>query len=225
MNPDQIDWSYEAWPSGEPYDWMGLRHERPDDQFDFHLDLGCGKIKKARIGLDLYEAPGVNVVADLDALRTYAVAGPGEDAVIRRAWEHELPHEQLLSNPGLPFPDSSIESMISHHCLEHVGAGFMALMDECWRILKPGAPFRIIVPLFPGTTAVQDPGHVRYFMENTLDAFCGTADNLWSDSFMVAPFKARFEMADKDISPPTPPELRWTVDDAREMRCTLRAVK
>lgn len=214
-----IDFSYDAWPSGEPYEWLGGRHDRPDDQLDFHCDLACGTVKKGRIGVDRYPAPGVNVIADLDRLETYAVArAPGKDAVLQ--------HTALrLVLQGLPFPDSSIESIISNHSLEHIGDGFIALMDECYRVLKPGAPFRIVTPLFPSTSAVEDPDHRRYFMDGTLDAFCGTPDNHWAEAFSIPYTKARFECTDKDVSPPTPPELRWTPEDRREMRTTLRARK
>lgn len=219
-----FDCSYDSWPSGEPYDWGGTnRGTSPSDLIDHHVDLGAGTVKKGRIGIDRFPAPGVNVVADLDrGVKVYSLASaPGEDAVNPYLDGGQLP----VIGTGLPFEDSSIRSMISHHALEHIGDGFIGLMDECYRVLKPDAPFRIIVPLFPSTAAVEDPDHVRWFMDGTFDAFCGTPDHMWCESFSVPYTKARFKLVDKDVSPPTPPELRWTAQDRREIRVTLEAVK
>jgi SAM-dependent methyltransferase len=213
-----IDWSYAAWPSGEPYAWGESARVHPDDRLDFHVDLGCGKLKKGRIGVDHRWAEGVNVVADLDRLET--LAGP-----LRAGWPAVTDPSAADRHAGLPFPDHSIESIVSHHCLEHIGAGFLALMDDCWRVLAPGAPFRIIVPLFPSTTAVEDPDHKRWFMERTFDSFCGTPEHIWCESFSVPYTRARFELTHRDATQPTPPPARWTDADRRELRLTLRAVK
>lgn len=196
------DWSYDAWPSGEPYDWRpAARGTHPHDQLDFHVDLGCGRLKKGRIGVDRYPAPGVvDVLVDL--------------------------------NTGqLPFADDSIESIVSHHALEHIGDGFIALMDDCYRVLKPGGIFRIIVPLFPSWSAVSDPDHKRYFMADgdttTFDSFCGTPgdtpQNCWLASFSVPYTTARFERTAMDYTPRCEMEKWWTPEDARELRVTLRA--
>lgn len=196
------EFAYERWPSGEPYDWNGAAREHEHDQLDFHVDLGCGKLKRARIGVDHRAGEGVDLMVDLNG-----------------GW--------------LPFADSSIESIVSHHCLEHIGDGFIALMDECYRVLKPDAIFRIIVPLFPSWSAVSDPDHRRYFMADdgrcTFDAFCGTPgetpQNCWLASFSVPYTTARFERLHLDYTAPAEPEDRWTWKDARELRVTLAAVK
>lgn len=246
-----IDWSYDEWPAIDANWHSAGQGHRPDDQIAFHVDLGCGKLKKGRIGIDRHPAEGVNVVADLEEMRTFGIAPhPGADGAMKlrcggmrlftggkgtgeRARHFDYPAGgewmSLVSGNGttigLPFPDSSIESMISHHALEHIGEGFIALMDECYRVLKPGAPFRIIVPLFPSTAAVEDPDHCRYFMEGTFEAFCGFPDNCWQESFSVPYTKARFECTDKDHTALLAPEKRWTEEDRRELRVTLRPRK
>lgn len=213
-----IDWNFDAWPAIEPR-WDNAAAEKPDDTIPFHVDLGCGKLKKGRIGIDRFPAEGVNIVMDLNTLVVDAV--PHETGGLA-----DVPPQPIDANtPAIPLPTSSIDSMISHHCLEHIGDGFMHLMDECWRVLKPDAAFRIIVPLFPSTTAVEDPDHKRYFMEHTLDSFCGDAENCWLSSFSVPYTKARFRRTNLDMTALNPPEKRWTDEDRRELRCTLRAVK
>lgn len=213
---------FDLWPRRHESGWHegAARHE--DDHIDFHVDLGCGRLPKGRIGVDRYPADGaVNVVADLDRLETYWVGG------------EECPLEPYLRHPvltnGLPFEDSSIESMVTHHAMEHIGEGFLPLMDECYRVLKPDAPFRIIVPLFPSMAAVEDPDHKRYFAVQTFDALCGTPGALddpqscWLASFSVPYTKARFEMTDRDYTPEAPDP--WALDCKREIRVTLVAKK
>lgn len=222
--------AYEDWPSRLDVGWEipgapgPKRGDNPYDNIDFHVDLGCGKLPKARIGLDRHPAEGVAIVADLDPIHVYGMCPePGQDAVVG-AWP---------GPPGrrLPFEDSSIKSIISHHAFEHIGIGFIPLVDEIWRVLEPDGILRAITPLFPSSAAVEDPDHKRYFMAHdggtcTWDAFCGTRDNHWHDSFSVPYAHARFEKMDQDLTPPRrDPADWWGPNDARELRVALRAVK
>jgi SAM-dependent methyltransferase len=219
--------AYERWPSREPTEW-GPGAERgtsPGDNLDFHVDLGCGTRPKGRIGVDRYAAAGVAVVCDLETLVTFTLAAaPGKDA-----------HEPgVLRSPAagvgqgkLPFADSSIKSVISHHVFEHIGAGFVALIDDLYRVLEPGGVLRAITPLFPSWSAVCDPDHKRWFVADpqtratSWDAFCpGERDH---DEFSVPYTRARFEKVDVDLT--APGSVRWTEADRRELRVTLRAVK
>jgi SAM-dependent methyltransferase len=220
-------WAYDLWPARA--NWLNTAQgDSPWDNIDFHVDLGCGKLPKGRIGVDRYAAPGVAVIADLDvpgvgAWMYSVAAGPGEDApaVVKPA----------LRGHGLPFQTSSIKSVISHHFFEHVGEGFIALIDEVYRVLEPGGILRAITPLFPSTSAVEDPDHCRYFMGHyggggTWDAFCGTPEHHWTESFSVPYCKARFEKVDQDLTPRTLDVSQWWgPQDQREIRVALKAVK
>lgn len=235
-------WHYENLESRVPCDWSpATRGDREYDQLDFHLDIGCGTVPKARLGIDRFAAPGVDLLVDLEWLlpaKPQPIAHQPEGVVGMTAEERalytktqdlygmlgwQIYEEEKEYFRGLPFPDNSIESIISHHCLEHVRDGFIFLMDECYRVLKPGGIFRIIVPLFPSYSAIADPDHKRYFLEGVFETFCGTRDgDHWMESFSVPYTKCRFEMVDEDISPPTPGVDQWTPKDAREMRVALR---
>lgn len=229
---DLTDWSFDAWPAIEPNWHDGAHRAEPWDTMEFHVDIGCGTVKKGRIGIDRYPAPGVNIVMDLERGIRYAEAElPGEDVAELTwpapvYWGRGIPATRALPKGyGLPFEDNQIESIITHHCLEHIGEGFLPLMDELYRVLKPGGILRAIVPLFPSYAAVSDPDHCRYFMEGTFDSLCGTPDNCWLSSFSVPYAKARFEKLDEDLTPRVEPDKHWTREDAREMRVTLKAVK
>lgn len=219
-------WHYDNLPSGEPYDWgdSAARGESPWDNIDFHLDIGCGRLPKGRLGIDRFPAPGVGLLIDLENMAAIGMADESPVAKqtndLYAARDRELDD---LCHLGMPFPDNSIESIISHHCMEHLGEGFVPLMDELHRILKPGGVLRIIVPLFPSRTAVEDPDHKRYFMEGTFETFCGAPDGKhWHESFAVPYTSCRFEKVDQDMTPPVAPGDEWGPEDAREMRVALR---
>lgn len=228
-------WNYGDWQSGEPYDWMGNRGESEYDAIDFHVDIGCGRVKKGRIGVDRFVDDGVDVVCDLDA--TYSPDGTTimHHGPITFPNPHPLAPNGFAAGSyrfGLPFPTGSIESVVSHHCLEHIGKGFVPLVDEIYRVLKPGGLFRAITPLFPSRTAVEDPDHKRYFMEGTWQTFCGFPEeehhptpegNHWMSSFSTPYTKSRFEMLDQTATPL--PDDPWGPDGARELRVALRARK
>lgn len=224
-------WSYENLPSGEPYDWGGAaRTDNPDDNLDFHLDLGAGRLPKGRLTMDRFDEPTMDLVMDLDGL---SAPVPGE-----RGWERARsfylpsagtpnPMDGLIPVLGrLPFPSGSIQSIITHHCFEHIGAGFIRLMDECHRVLVPGGKLRVIVPLFPSTAAVADPDHKRYFMLDSFLPFFGSPDGgSWMESFSTPYSTARFEEGERDFTARSLDPTDWWGEgsaDHREMRITLR---
>lgn len=48
---------------------------------------------------------------------------------------------------GIPFPDDTAEAVFHEHLFEHISlAQGLALMDECFRVLKPGGIVRVGVP-------------------------------------------------------------------------------
>lgn len=226
-------WAYDQLESSAPYDWHpAARGDSKFDKIDFHLDLGCGTLKKGRLGIDRYWSPGVDLAINFETLQP-ADLGERFGPEGRECSEKTKGLYQTLTPPGskdfynppgcLPFPDDSIESIISHHMMEHLGDGFVPLMDECHRVLKPGGILRIITPLFPSASAVADPDHRRYFMSGTFETFCGAPDGShWMESFSVPYTSCRFEMVDKDMTGPAAHHLQWTDQDAREIRVALR---
>lgn len=78
-----------------------------------------------------------------------------------------------LSRYPWPFKDNSVDEIFCSHFLEHIPHidsyhdGLFLFMDECWRILKPGAGARFIVPYYSSVRAIQDPTHHRSIGEPT----------------------------------------------------------
>ena len=74
-------------------------------------------------------------------------------------------------NIKLPFDDSTVEAVIAHHVLEHIGNGFIPLMQELYRVCKNGAILDIHVPHHFHEAYYGDPTHKRPITINTMRAF------------------------------------------------------
>lgn len=71
---------------------------------------------------------------------------------------------------GLPFPDDSVDEIISSHFLEHLtDADSIEFLRECLRVLKRGKTVRIIVPHVMHVGAFY-PGHLSFWNEQRVDA-------------------------------------------------------
>ena len=86
----------------------------------------------------------------------------------------------LLTNPDcivdfenneLPFEDNSIDEIRAHHILEHIGDGFIFLMQEIYRVCKNNALIDIIVPHHMHEVFYSDPTHKRAITVNTFYLF------------------------------------------------------
>ena len=78
--------------------------------------------------------------------------------------------DRIMEIPPLDFEDNSIEEIRAHHFLEHI-KDIVELMNECWRVLKPGGIMDIVVPYALSHAAFQDPYHVRFFVPESFFYF------------------------------------------------------
>jgi len=69
-------------------------------------------------------------------------------------------------NEGIPYPDSSVDAVRAFDFLEHL-PDRINIMNEIWRVLKPGGSVEIMVPSTDGRGAFQDPTHVSFWNENS----------------------------------------------------------
>jgi SAM-dependent methyltransferase len=136
------------------------------------VNLACGQRKdEGWIGVDIVKTDVVDIVHDLTKM----------------PW---------------PFADASVDEIFCHHFMEHInGAQRMEFMNECWRIMKPGATLQIICPHWSSMRAVQDPTHVYpplcetsflYFNKkwrelNKLDHYPITCDFEYGYAYMYDP--------------------------------------
>lgn len=66
-----------------------------------------------------------------------------------------------LEDLHLPIDDDSVEYVVAHHVLEHIGEGFFSLLQELYRIMKPDAILEIKVPHHRSEIFYSDPTHRR----------------------------------------------------------------
>jgi predicted SAM-dependent methyltransferase len=74
---------------------------------------------------------------------------------------------------GLPFDDSTVDEVLCDNLLEHIppGEDVVFLMNEIWRVMKPGAILHIKVPEAGKPVDFQDPTHKSHWNMNTIDYF------------------------------------------------------
>jgi SAM-dependent methyltransferase len=119
------------------------------------LDLGCGPQPKNPFNAD--EVFGVDV-RDLGAN-------------IRAA--------DLVIEP-IPFEDDSFEYVTAHDFLEHIPRliyvpqrrnAFVEVMNEVYRVLKPGGLFLSMTPGYPHAATFRDPTHINFITDETFPLY------------------------------------------------------
>jgi len=120
-----------------------------------HLDIGCNSNPRNPYNADkLY---GIDII-DLDT--------------------KDFNYQKCnLIFDSLPFPDSSFDSVSAYDFLEHVprtatinNTGvfpFIHVMNEIYRVLKPGGMFHGLTPGYPRSEAFVDPTHVNFITKKT----------------------------------------------------------
>jgi SAM-dependent methyltransferase len=83
----------------------------------------------------------------------------------------------------LPFPDAFFDSISAFDVLEHIprqivrdetiAYPFIELMNELYRVLKPGGLLLAVTPAYPYAEAFQDPTHVNILTKRSGRYFCG----------------------------------------------------
>lgn len=125
-----------------------------------HLDLGCGAVPR-----NPYQR---------DQLFGVDLSGSDADGMIRSA---------NLVTQAIPFESDSFDSVSAYDFFEHVPRvvltadgrstrfPFIDLMNEVWRVLKPGGLLYAVTPIYPHPAAFQDPTHVNVMTVGTHEYF------------------------------------------------------
>lgn len=71
----------------------------------------------------------------------------------------------------LPFDDDSVDAVIAHHILEHIGENFLTFMKELYRVCKDGTVIDIEVPHHRHENFFGDPTHKRPITVDVLRKF------------------------------------------------------
>ncbi len=102
------------------------------------LDAGCGDNKQAGcIGMDRRKRDGVDVVHDIEVV----------------PW---------------PFKDATFNRIVMSHIMEHLKPWLVVdIMDEMWRVMKPGGILMMVMPYPTSHGFYQDPTHIKSWNETT----------------------------------------------------------
>ena len=69
-----------------------------------------------------------------------------------------------IAEDGLPFDDNSVDYVFAQDFLEHVPQpATVYVIEEIYRVLKPGGVFEHMTPSTDGRGAFSDPNHVSFW--------------------------------------------------------------
>ena len=120
------------------------------------LDLGCGKEPKNPFEAD--KVFGVDFKENLD---------------------QNIKASDLAIGP-IPYEGDTFDFVSAFDFIEHIPRviyapekrfSFVELMDEIYRVLKPGGHFLSFTPAFPAIDAFSDPTHVNVITEKTFPIY------------------------------------------------------
>lgn len=104
-----------------------------------------------------------------------------------------------LEKDPFPFEDNSIDAVMAHHVLEHLGEGFFHTMKELYRICKHGTIIDILVPHPRHYHFINDPTHRRPITPDGLRLFSKKYNDFWKQSRasrLAYQYKVDFEVFD-----------------------------
>ena len=76
-----------------------------------------------------------------------------------------------LEKDNLPFENNTVDHVLAHHILDHLGDGFFHCLKELYRVCKPNTIIDVRVPHPRHDTFLIDPTHRRPIYPHTLDMF------------------------------------------------------
>lgn len=76
-----------------------------------------------------------------------------------------------LKNLPMPFKDAEFDNIIAEDIIEHI-EDVIALMEDCWRILKLSGKINIRTTNWRYEQAYRDPTHRHFFTMESFDFFC-----------------------------------------------------
>ncbi len=141
-----------------------------------------------------------------------------------------------------PFANGSVDEVHLKHVLEHL-PDVMGIMEEVWRVLKPGGTVQIRVPHFTGTLAWKDPTHRRSFTSESFGYFGENGYSFYTHArFRVASVRLnhRVRQDRRGLMRLLGRAVQWFIDrhptfgerhlaylvgGIDEIQCTLEAVK
>jgi SAM-dependent methyltransferase len=144
----------DKWNFNKPSDW-GISSS-------VHLDIGCGTSPR-----NPFKASKL-IGADVLSPSFF------EDIQVDEYF-------QVSTGSSLPFQNASLDSISGFDFLEHLDRSpseqqndFIFFMNEAHRVLVMGGHLLLVTPAYPSPAVFQDPTHVNFITEKTVEYFLGT---------------------------------------------------
>jgi predicted SAM-dependent methyltransferase len=92
-----------------------------------------------------------------------------------------------------PIADNEYDITVAFHILEHIKSpeAFINIMNEVWRVTKPGGIFKGAAPHYTSINYFRDPFHVRPMTENTFDGFLKNSPIYFNEYGIFCVYKPR----------------------------------
>lgn len=111
-----------------------------------------------------------------------------------------------LEKDRFPFDDNSVEAVVAHHVLEHLGEGYFHCLQELYRVCKHGAFIDVLVPHHRSDYFFNDPTHRRPITVDGLHLFSKRYNKLADEqgahaSRLANYYNVNFEVAEWNYIP------------------------
>ena len=111
-----------------------------------------------------------------------------------------------LETDRFPFEDNTVEAVVAHHVLEHLGEGYFHCLQELYRVCQHGALIDIVVPHPRSDAFLADPTHRRAITPLGMQLFSKKFNELcrnqnYSSSRLADYYNVDFELVDYNYTP------------------------
>jgi len=119
-----------------------------------------------------------------------------------------------LETDDLPFPDSTVTTVVAHHVLEHLGEGYFHCLQEIYRVCQHGAIIDIRVPHPRHDAYLADPTHRRPITPLGLQLFSKKFNQICKETGAASSQLGEYFNVDFDI-------LEWNYVPEEKYRVNL----
>jgi SAM-dependent methyltransferase len=105
---------------------------------------------------------------------------------------------------GIPRGDNEFDVVFLDNFLEHMppGEDSIFIINEVWRVLKPGGVMRVFSPEWDYDLAIYDPTHLSFWKAEKFTYFCGVEGTFEYELAPAYGITALFDWEDRVVTYP-----------------------